>query len=405
MSVITSRYLDTLRLALLLISVVIQQKKQRPNGFWKLVETGNETPQYAAPLAPPNVVKETQTISTAYPSPKVPTVRATLPSEDFNRPKEPTSQLSEGTKPSADASAIVERRKMTSQFTPSKQSRRRTLEIFASASKARRYHLVQNPSSISSRSVAPKTIVQKHRENRSKDLAMFVETTGVIRKIENPGDISRLSMGEPRKNGILELERPRKRPNATAAERKWRTETWDNSQNPSELDGNVTRLSENMHESPSQWNYESTRLAEQLHAFALEEIRASEERAKGLSGGGKLKVQPKLPKPRQPRKEELACDDKEDDIMTDTTSLDDDIDYVLDTYVRSSAQPFGLMGATEAHKDPFFGISHDNIGVLVLEDEEEEAFWEALVEDQESDTEWNSEEEDENGVWIDSQKT
>ena len=364
----------------------------------------NDRPQYAVPLTSPNAVSKTRTTATAFHSPKVPIVRTTLPSEDFDERRNVITRFPEVIKPSPDASAITEKRQMPSGITKTRQSRPKSQDIFASALKARRFHLVNDPSSKSSPLLNPGTIAQKSRKSRRKDLAVFVERTESIRKAKGTGDVSRPSSGGPGtidnggKEDTSQLQKPRKLPNATAAERKWRTETWANRPKPNEVNGNVTKTAENINEPSSQWNYESTKLAEQLQEVALEEIRASEERGKGLGAGGKLKVKPKPPKPRQPRTEKLADDGSGDGVMTDTIHLDDDGDYVLDTYVRSSAQPFGVTESAEPDHDSLHGIDHSKLGILVIENEEEEALWEAFAEDRESDPEWNSEEEDENGL-------
>ena len=398
-SVITCRGLAPWCLFRSLAWVVIQQKKQRPSGFWKLVDENNDTPQYAVIPASPNAVKETWTPTTSFHPSKVPTVRTTLPSEDFIGQKNASRRFSDSTKPSANTPAIVEKRYLPSEITQPKQCRHKTLE-----SKARKFRLVKNTSPISSPFLVPKTIAQKHRKNRGKDLAIFIERTEMIRKANRSADVSRGNSGKPihtdnhTKNDILQLEKPRKRPNATAAERRWRTETWANTPKPNEVNGNFIKTADNINEPSSQWNDESIRLVEQLQSVALEEICGVEERAKGASGSGKLKVKPKPPKPRQPRTEKLVDDGSEDDIVTDAIKLDDEADYVLDIYVRSISQPFGVVEPAESYNDSPHGIDHGKIGILVIEDEEEEALWEAFAEDQESDPEWNSDEEDENGL-------
>ena len=407
MSVIISRGLALCLVARSLPSVVIQQKRQRPGGFWKLADPENDTPQYSRPFASPDVVQETRTITTAIHSPKVPTVRTTLPSEDFQEQKKGISPLSKNTKPSADASVIIDNRQTPLRVAQIKQNRQQTHDSFASALRARKFHLVKSPLPISSPILVPKTFAQRHRRSRRKNLAVFVERTEIIRRVKKPGNISRPSNGDRTyvNNGernISQIEKPHKRPNATAAERKWRTENWANHPKPNEANENLTRTAENINEPSSEWNYESTQLTEQLQRVALEEIRASEEDAKVVSDGGILKVKPKPPKLRQPRIEKLADDDSGDEILTDTINFDDDDDYVLDTYVRSRAQPFGITEPAESHQDPLQGTCHGNIGILVLEDDEEEALWEAFAEGQESDAELNSEEEDENGLWTDS---
>ncbi len=364
----------------------------------------NDTPQFVVTTASTDAVKETWTATTSLHSPKVPTVRTTLPSEDSNEQKNNTGRISDITKPSADTSAIIGNRQLPSEITQPKQCRQKTIDVFASALKARKFRLVKNPSPMSSPFLVPKTTAQKHRKNRGKDLAIFVERTEIIRNekrlahISRPGSGKQIHTDKGEKNDVPQPEKPRKRPNATAAERRWRTETWANPPKPNGVNGELTRTAESINEPSSQWNYDSIRLAEQLQSVALEEIRGMEEHAKMVNGSGKLKIKPKPPKPRQPRTEELAHDGNGNDIMTDPIKLDDDGDYVLDTYIRSSSQPFGITEPAEPYLDSSRSVDYGKIGILVIEDEEEEALWEAFAEDQASDPEWNSDEEDENGL-------
>ena len=364
----------------------------------------NDTPQYAVPIVPSNPVTETQKTTTAFQSSKVPNVRTTLPIEDINEQENALPRSLETSKLSTDASAIAGKRQRPCEDTQPKISRQNTYNTFVSASKARKFHLVRSSSPISSPFSISKKIAQKRRNKRRKDLAIFAERPELIHGAKRSGDILRHGSDEPRnvdnatKKNTLQLEQPRKRPNATAAERKWRTETWANAPKPNEVDGKCTRTAENINEPSSQWNYESIRLAEQLQGVALAEIRASEEGAKGPSGSGQLKVKPKPPKPRQSRTEKLAVNASEDDIMTDAINLGVDDDYVLDTYIRSSAQSFEVTEPANLPNNSLHGMNHGKVGILIIEDEEEEALWEAFAEDQESDLEWNSEEEDENGL-------
>ena len=372
-------------------------------------------------------------------------MRTTLSSEDLVEQKNAIiPRVPEITKPTHDAFPITEKRHLTSAIAqPKHSSRQKTHNIVASASKARKFHLLNTPSSISSPFLNPKTLAQKHRKSRKKNLAVFVEriennnrkANGTGDRSSRPVDSAGLlkttdGVGVGKKEDTTSpLATPRKRPNATAAERKWRTETWatNRPEKPNEVDdGNGRRTAENIYEPSSQWDYGSAKLAEQLQEVALEEMRASEERQRGLSGGGgTLKVKPKPPKPRRQARAEKVVeedgsgddDDDDDDVMTDTVYLDDiddddDGDYVLDTYVRSSAaaasEPFGIIvteaaESSEDHDSSLHNsssiIDHSNVGILVIENEEEEALWEAFFaeDEEESDPEWNSEEEDENG--------
>ena len=363
------------------------------------MESANDTPKYLIPTDSPDAVKETQSTAAAFNASKPPTVRTTSPSEDSTKRERAICRSSELTKPSIDAYTMAMKPQLPIGSTQAKPSRQNTHDVLASASKARKFHLVKSPSSVPSPSLFPKTNAQKHRDRRRKDLAIFIETPESIRKAKHPVEVSKHSNGDSpeeesiKAEEILRLKNPRKRPNATAAERKWRTETWANHAKPNEVNGTA----ENISEPSNQWNYDSASLAEQLQAVALEEIRYNEEHTKGLACSGNVKVKPKPPKSRHPEVEELTPDDNGDLTMSDTITLDDGGGYVLDTYIRSSGQPFELTNQANSRHDTLHSIDQDRIGILIVEEEEEEALWEAFAEDQESDPEWNSEDEDENG--------
>ena len=392
-----------------LACLVIQPKKQRPSSFWKLIDDG--TPKFTLPLVSSNPVKEAYINPNAFHSPEIPSPRTVLPGEGLNGQKNTNSGLSESTKASAGPRAMMEKYQQPFEPKQTRQSGQKTPDILRSALKTRKFHLIKSASPLYSPNMVSKSTAQQHRKIRGKGLAVFVERTEITRKANGSGNVSRPSSDEPRhldnveEKHMSQLEKPRKRPNATAVERKWRTENWANRRKSNETNENLIRKAENVDEPSNLWNYESIRLAEQLQEVALAEIHASEEAAKGPSGGKKLKIKPKSPKPRQTRTEELADESSEKDVIPGIVDIDDDGDYVLDTYVRSSAQPFEVPEPAESHHDPLHSTDHGNIGILVIEDEEDEALWEAFAEDQESDLEGNSEEEDENGLWIDGCKT
>ena len=304
---------------------------------------------------------------------------------------------------SNDASTTSEKGQQLSENTQPKKPRQNTHDIFASPSKARKFHLIRSSSPISSPFLAPKTVAQKHRDKRQRDLAVFAERPEILRKAKLSGGVQGHSSGKPRVDNSEQKDKsqpdqPRKRPNATAAERKWRAATWANPPKPYAAAGTFARTAEKINEPSNKWNYESVRLAEQLQEVALEEIYASEERAKGLSASGQPKIKPKPPKTRQIMTKSLTVDGGEDDLMMNFINFDNDGDFVIDTYVRSSSQPFEVTEAANPNYHSLHAIDHSNIGVLIIEDEEEEALWEAFAEDRQSDQEWNSEEEDENGL-------
>ena len=192
-------------------------------------------------------------------------------------------------------------------------------------------------------------------------------------------------------SSVVRSEPSRKRPNATAAERKWRAENWGKSFEPEQANDIAHKAAESVKKPSNQWHYGSIKLAAELHEIALQETQAQDVRRPG-----EPKVKPKPPRPRQSNTQHLAIHENWDEDMPDV-DLDDETEFVLDTYVILNTQQNDLPNSTAQYIDSLQGIENGNVGVLVIEDEEE-ALWETFGEDQESDREWNSEEEDENGL-------
>ena len=247
-----------------------------------------------------------------------------------------------------------------------------------------------------------KSSAQKYGNNRRNELAVFVEKAqpnyGAKKITDRSGD-DQNKRSNAIKSDVTKVEVPQKRPNASAIERKWRAENWVKPEEANEVTGKSTKSAQNVDEPSNQWNYESNHLAEQLQQIALEEIKTGEKREQEPSSRHQQpKFKPKPPKPRQSRIERLVDASSEDESMTDSLNLDDDGDYVLDTYIRSAADLTDGPDQAETLIDLFSGTDRSNVGILVIDEGEEEAIWETFGENQESDPEWNSEEEDENGV-------
>ncbi|KAK4696066.1 hypothetical protein P7C71_g1797, partial [Lecanoromycetidae sp. Uapishka_2] len=193
---------------------------------------------------------------------------------------------------------------------------------------------------------------------------------------------------------IQELARARKRPNATAAERKWRTDNWGR---PVESVANATnapKLAQSVNEPSNQWDYKSPLLAEQLQQIALQEIQAHKKRSKDLNAS-QLKTQPKPPKPRQPESELSAGKENGDYTVVDAVDSNDDSIYVFDTYIRSSVGKEDDVHNIELPVAVVPDMNSGSFGIIVIDDDQEE-LWETYGEDHESDAECDSEEEDEN---------
>ena len=140
----------------------------------------------------------------------------------------------------------------------------------------------------------------------------------------------------------------------------------------------------------------SLQLARQLQQFALNASRTNHETGH-VDGHLFGKVKPKPPKPR-PAKAGVSENEEHQNISADPMDLscikEDPEDYVIDVYVRQAEH----VGEHVLHgmREPLERTSQ-KVGVLVIEDEDQEA-WELYGDDnQSSDEDWNSEEEDENG--------
>lgn len=215
-------------------------------------------------------------------------------------------------------------------------------------------------------------------------------------QVPNDGPIAEFRNGEER--DVVRAEINRKGPNATPAEREWRAANWDNSGVPARFTETGPRIGNNVNGPSHQWDYESPELAEQLQQIACEEIRATEERSNQLASHPHLRTKPKPPKPRWPAVQRNAHQSDEVDVIADVIALDDDNDYVFDTYVRSQVHPSEMSDAAKPLPVPVQDIDLLNVGILVIEGGEVEELWETFGEDLDSDPDFNSEEEDENGM-------
>lgn len=126
-------------------------------------------------------------------------------------------------------------------------------------------------------------------------------------------------------------------------------------------------------------------VADSLNQFAIEE--AAKEH---LPPKPKVTAKPKLPPQRSRELHQQRIADKAAlDHQKDTEmELDDDADYVYDTYVLA---PVPEAGTAQIDAQGSGG----NVGYLVIT-EEDQAAWETYIEDDPSDKDWDSDEDDEN---------
>ena len=267
---------------------------------------------------------------------------------------------------------------------------------------SRRFHLTKRSFQASSPYTNIKSPAEKHRNQRKNELAVFMEA-GKVSKTRsarrNQTNIKE-APAQPEKDEEEQSEASvpvQKRANATAVERKWRAENWEK---PKEIRASLiqgSKQASDRSQPSSEWDYESPELAAQLQQIAFEEIKTQQERSKDLGARQQLKVQPKPPKPRRIADPRDRYDAEEDHVMADGPDLNDDTDYIFDTYVRSNTAPLGTMESTDPLIDPLQKFDPSKMGVLIIEDGEEEELWETFGEDADSDVDFNSDQEDENG--------
>ena len=239
------------------------------------------------------------------------------------------------------------------------------------------------------------------RDVRKDDLAIFVEKReGATQSRHASRDVA-AKLGDSSRQDIdsgqsaTDSVSSREQPGVTEEERKWRATDWGRSVEPG-IHAKTTTETARTIDPFKKWDIESPELAEQLQQIAVDEMLSEEARAAPGNGHIRLRSQPKPPKPRQ-AKTQGAMDTGEIDVaMTDSNDLEDDSMYVVDTYVRSIAQPISTEDS-DFRVDSLRGLNQGSVGILVI-DEDEEKLWETYGEIQESDPEWNSEEEDENGL-------
>ena len=270
-----------------------------------------------------------------------------------------------------------------------------------SAHQPRTFHLAKSSLKAFTPYSVYKASTQRNVKNKGSQLAVFVEAAKPAKEMPICEDRFHniKETAECRSQGDDQItESHRKRPNATATERKWRAETWDKSTKSRQPAEKGTRMTSQTSQPSQNWNYESPELAVQLQKTALEEMRIQEEHPKKCNTNQQLKIKPQPPRPRRPLTNASSHEEGEDDEMTDAIALNDDTEFVFDTYVRSNAHPHKNVGASDHVTDLLQHIDQSKTGILLIGDGEEEVLWETFGEEVNNDTDWNSEEEDENGT-------
>ncbi|KAL8723033.1 MAG: hypothetical protein Q9225_000575 [Loekoesia sp. 1 TL-2023] len=260
----------------------------------------------------------------------------------------------------------------------------------------RRFHFTRTSTSTRNSSVMHGGI-QKVKKKQKKTLAVFVERADDVQNSGHRRANSETSHEEQAKSRDdshtppAESSSPRKRPLASPAERNWRDQTWkqplrSNSETKPAVAGTLAKDTTS----------DSVKLARQLQQFALD-VSGNGTGAPRMHKHPYAKVKPKPPKPR-PAKADAGVIEGSSNIPRDAMDLsgntEDPENFVFDVYLRQ-AEHIDENTSTGLHS-ALVRTDPDKVGVLVIEDEDQET-WELYGnDDQSSDEDWNSEEEDEN---------
>ncbi|KAL8738562.1 MAG: hypothetical protein Q9181_000669 [Wetmoreana brouardii] len=378
-------------------ALYVHPKKSRKTIVWNRVPSDDENsgPIQSLPSAH-GCGKDTQDHGS-----QIPTVRTTLPKEDF---------IALG-----EASCTTSRHAITNEVSQNSVRRAdKTTKLATSVTNDRnrspnrppkepRKFLFTRPGDSSRTPSVFNSRIAKTRKKQKKEYAVFVERTDHRKEPRRRGKYRASNhknsnpLGDHHHGPTYEPLTLRKRPLASQAEKEWRAQTWKQppeSKVRARLDiagaQNIFTADDSAHEP-------SLCLAHQLQQFALEETRAA-NKAHDIRKVPRAKVKPKPPRPRPAREEPCTTESGQDIAQEGMDSSNDEEaagNFILDVYVRQNGHD-GEKVLNKLQTNALKTTNPDRIGMLVIEDEDQE-IWELYgQEDQISDEDWNSEEEDEN---------
>ena len=391
-----------------LISIDLQQKRHKSDIHWNRVIDSQKS--HISVSLPSASSASDRIASGATNTPQVPKIRTTSAEEDLLSEHAPSCEAVQHCSVETQKWPRTSNRPKASTFTSSRSSSQKIPDVSRSITGPRRFHFLKNSSLKSSHALGSFNVLQKHKKARRTDLPVFIEKAKFKFRPKNPlefqakfGDETSKEYDDSSPVSQLFEQRPRKRPIASPAEQKWRTENWSKSTKADHDTKGKSKTAQSIDKPSSQWDYNSEELVGQLQQVVLQEMISATAGLKDneIVPQSKVKVQPQPPKPRQPSVKHHPASSSEDESIIDVINHEDNDDYVYDTYVRSVGQPAGVsVESSGGDLGRFQSIDHSKIGILVIAEEDQEE-WETFAEaDQDSDKDWNSEEEDENGAFI-----
>ncbi len=352
----------------------IQSKKQRPGIFWKLQSHSSGQPHAVQESATVFTNKDVATLTSGE------TASSVLPQKPKN------------VETPAESRESFAKHKSPGLFNLSRDFRAADAGSKGpSSSIYRKYHLSHDSYPSLKRQPSFTSGIRKRQRPTRDHLAVFVESERgeelIQRTIREHSGVSLDKSGDP-ESQVNADSAIRKRPNVNAAERAWRLETWGK-QNA--VSGEIEP--EKKDKAATSWDAESMEIAQELQQIALEQSRAAPK----LPTATTPKIKPKPPGPRRTTEIVTAEDDISNQI--NASNLDEDGDYIIDTYIRTPLQTFDLDIKPGAGFDPVGKIDTGKIGILVIE-EDQEKLWEDFGDEDQSEVEFESDEEDENGTAL-----
>lgn len=384
----------------------IEQKRQRSNYLWSRIRSESSSKATISALQQPHALPAIDSVTQQQSAIAcVPIVRITLRSEDKTDEKKLTHapvsyaqvntfndlQVTTGGSESASDPRVLlstDKKSSSSKLIP----------------RPRKFHLTSSATSSMSACVVPEDEVQKSKKRR-RDLAVFVEKRKRISPFDhdscratnpelrnnptgNTQDVDGFRKFESKHcplNGGIDKEESNKRP-----------------KDPTSMITKFPEVAQDRSKPLSQSNFGSIALTEQLHQATPQDSLIHIKTLEIPLHKPQPKIKPKPPRPRLRETQLISTNSDVDEAMVDGHFVEDDEDFIYDTYVRSSNQ---MAAISIDPSEPFYNLSDhmpdqidiNKIGILIIA-EEDQAVWETFGEEEESDKDWNSEEEDENGT-------